>query len=124
MKHVETYIAYLHGRFEKEIELHAKAIGCPEIELAKRVGNLLAGHTQEQQLMLEGVSNLPAEATKPHKRLRKVEVPDSTRSNSAQKSYWQRMTPEQRKAEMRRRQRKWTPEAKAKWKHSKSQSLK
>lgn len=42
---------------------------------------------------------------------------------TAQQKYWAAMTPEERAAEMKRRQKKWSSEAKARWSGKRSPKL-
>lgn len=119
---LEKAIAYIHGRIAIQIETFAQSLGLPASDLAARVGTLLFGQTGREPLGPEDrMPFMHRETAKGGKTVEPLAVASRTRSKapvkaqSKIKNYWANMTPEQRQAEMKRRQRKWSPEAKAKW---------
>ena len=107
-KSFEIQLAYIHGRIESQLEAFAASLGIAPKELAVRLAGLLLG--QEGGEVLRTGNRVPALSGKAPKRgtsARKVAVARRTR-NAAPKTkysaYWSRMTPEERSAEMRRRQ--------------------
>jgi hypothetical protein len=109
MKHgskIEVSVAYIHGRIEAQLEAFAQSLDIPAWELAGRVGALLLGAESWSVLGTEDrVPSVSGSATERSKTARKVAVDGGTHRSSAQKAYWERMTPKQRRQEVRRRQR-------------------
>lgn len=110
----ENSIAYLHGRIEAQLEAFAGSLGVPPSELTSRVAALLLALPSGSLLRTEdNMPSLRRKTTRAYKkRLSKVEVasrpsgpapPVRKRRTSSIKSYWERMTPKERQAEMARR---------------------
>jgi hypothetical protein len=122
MPNDEVQVAYLHGRIEAEIERFASSMGISPLELTERLVELLLPPGKRAGNRLPVLqSNSPARrspvakvevAVEPHGRRPQNREVGAT---SAIKKYWQKMTREQRSAEVRRRMKKWSPEAKKKW---------
>lgn len=133
-------IAYIHGRIERELEAFAGSLALPAVELTQRVGALLLG---QGQWTGDRLPSVPSRRSALDSRQRSIPVaalesaieshgggaqsrlilpapsPGTseapTRQMTAQQQYWASKTPEQRSAEMRKRMKKWSPTAKAKW---------
>ena len=116
-REIEKAIAYIHGRTEAQLEAYASALGLPPGELASRVGALLSGAASGQVLGTDNrVPKLPSSPAERSKAVAKVEM-DGRASGGAstQRAYWAKMSPLQRKREVRRRMQKWNPDAKRRW---------
>jgi hypothetical protein len=119
-------IAYLHGRLELEIEYYCHHQGIDPLETTSFVGARLIGTPMDH------VSAVLQAARAQHSAAPKVEVAHRAHGGRAQaaekrtarqiathkvaKGYWGKLSPEERSREMRRRMRKWKPEAKRNWK--------
>lgn len=100
-KVIEIQTAYIHGYLEAKIENFAESAGISSSELTKRLGALFLGTTNWELLGTEDrVSKLSRKTTKRNKTTRKMTM---ARSTSGITSYWNKMTPAQRKAEVKRR---------------------
>lgn len=123
MKHgkiTSNQISYLHGYFEAKIEGFAKSADVPADELALRVGSVLYSASGGSVLgnrsnRVQRMSRAPASVSQGKRgevavgsRSRNygasVKAPSGKRKESSIKAYWARMTPEQRKEEVIRRQ--------------------
>ncbi len=97
-------------------------MGVTPMELAERLVELLSPPRQRTKHRLP---RLPVDAPKRHTRAQAVEAviqphggePQDAkeRGPSKIKAYWAKMTVEERKAEWKKRFKKWDPEAKKKW---------
>lgn len=109
---VETRVAYICGRFERELEAYAVDLHITSAELTQRVVEFLLPERARIEHTMPYVPEIPA---KHGKTLAKVEVavsPHSKRTpggvgknkiSSKQKAYWAKMTKKQRSAEVLRR---------------------
>jgi len=132
------------GRLETEIEVYAHyVLGCAPEELTARVGAALVGAVSQQGLDVAALPTVPVRQTAGiHQRLRQVAVRNGPRAGGSRRGHaqasgasptsphspvngvWARFkTPAQRKAEMKRRQRMWSPEARARWNHKKPSKM-
>ena len=104
-KSIDVATAYLHGYFEAKIEGFAESIHVPATELTERLGALFLGSKSRSPLGTEdSVPALRRRSSKAHKAPRPVAVASRTRRGaSKQKSYWAKMSPTQRSAEVKRR---------------------
>lgn len=109
-RQIEVGIAYIHGRIEAQIENFAFAIGIPARELAERVGALLLSPPGGKVLGTKNsVSSLLGPSPIKRKSPRKMAVASDSHSGLSHKGtkithpYWSKLTPEERKAEMKRR---------------------
>jgi hypothetical protein len=131
-------IAYIHGRIERELEAFAATLALPPLALTARVGALLLGvepgdvhHLSDVPLAsgegsgtvaeMEGAGESHGRGTRTRGQLAARSgtgspTPHQVKGSVAQKKYWGDKTPEERSKEMARRRRKWSPEARAKWK--------
>jgi hypothetical protein len=108
---LNNIVAYIHGKIETQLEHAANATGIPFNVLVTRVCELLATNRQEwsaHSMPNQRMFNASTKATKQRATLEVVNTAhgtnaSKTHSNSAIKTYWQRMTPLQRKREMKRR---------------------
>lgn len=105
---IEIGIAYIHGRIEAQIEAFAFGIGVPSASLAARVGALLLGNQNGKIVRIEDhMPTLRKKTAKAHTATRKMAlVSNASRKPQRKNTYWDRMTPRQRKAEMARRREK------------------
>lgn len=107
----EKAIAYVHGRTEAQLEHYARALNIPSEELAKRIGQLLAGQHTVSNVNASALPDLSPGGSGLDHELRQVAMDRGTHSRRApgsqsaanKQSYWGKMTPEQRKAEVKRR---------------------
>lgn len=126
-------IAYIHGRIEREIEAFAASLALPAVALTSRLGALLLGLDERDAHRLPDVS---MDARQGGRVLAEVESAGQSHggvaqsrgqltagngtgkaaTNKVRRNYWANKTEEERIKEMARRRRKWTPEARAKWK--------
>lgn len=143
-------IAYIHGRLEYQIEAFADSLNVPRLELTQRLGAIFLGvgegyadylsDLQSGRYHLEagsgsGTAPEVEGAVSSHGSLPQPERPQESvrprqaaqdqveHRGSAQKGYWAKMTPQQRRNEMRRRQAKWGKEAVKKWRGSQGKDV-
>jgi hypothetical protein len=115
-KHIDTAVAYLHGRIEAQLEAFAVSIGTSAADLTSRVATLLLAQgagTAERVPKLRGASTsgdtrlakvaLVDRAHRPTQDAKRPGTYSSKVRSTNVKGYWARMTPKQRKAEGRRR---------------------
>jgi hypothetical protein len=111
-------IAHLHGRLEIQIEYYAAGIGITAAELSNELGSLLllssTGSVSDRMRvlrektpgLLQGSAEMEVGSRtrkgRPRKKLGRP-VGSKTKKMSGIKAYWNAMTEEQRKAEMKRR---------------------
>jgi hypothetical protein len=130
-------IAYIHGRVERELEAFANSLAIPAVELTQRLGRLLLG---EGSGFEDSLPHVRLETRSQSQRVAKVEspvdphgsrprleaggreaapevAPGEVKEPSPIKKYWAQFTPEERRKMFKARQRKWAPEAKAKWRN-------
>jgi hypothetical protein len=137
----DTFIAYVHGRIDKELETFAASLGVQASYLSERIAALLLSQGQRMESPL---SSMRLEALSSRQSVESVEGTlhahrASTRhsskaragSDKARKAkvkletlspiqkYWAKFTPLQRKRMMAKRHAKWSTEAKAAWKGKK-----
>ena len=120
--HDEVKVAYLHGRLEAEIERFASSMGISPLELTERLVELLLPQGKRSGHRLPVLQHDSPARRVPVAKVEVAVEPHGSRPQdreskptSAIQAYWQNMTEAQRSAEMRRRMRKWSPEAKKKW---------
>lgn len=109
-KNLENAIAYIHGRLVAELENFANSLQITSQELTTRLGTLLLaegqgtfdslptlrGKTTQDGQTVESV----ALSSRPHRRAQKR--PRGSKAKGP-KRYWDNMSPEQRRREMKRR---------------------
>src|SRR6185312_8614684 len=104
---IEVIVAYIHGRVEAQIEGFSNNLGIPTSELTTRVATLLLG--MPSRSLEDRMSKVPRKTSKAYKTMGSVEVASGSRGNTSRKGkkvthpYWSKLTPEQRKKEMKRR---------------------
>jgi hypothetical protein len=102
---IEIGAAYLHGRIEAQLEIYATSMGVPSFELTNRVAALLL--TGSQGSTENSMPDMRGEATETRQALRKMEMAGRPSKGRPRKTgprgYWAKMTPLERKSEMRRR---------------------
>jgi len=110
-------IAYIHGRIEAQLEAFAQSLGLPTADLTGRMGSLLL-YPQGGEIvgLARGVPKLRSKTAAGSKAVEPMAVVSGSRSGASgnAKSYWAKMTPEQRSAEMRKRYKKRLATIKAK----------
>ena len=123
---VEVQAAFFAGGLIERLNNYARGVGLPASELAKRVGDALRAAADGALLGTEHrVPDLPRKTAKRSKAVEPLAVAERPRGKQAlkrgrgatSKSYWAKLTPKQRSAEMKRRQAKWSENAKARWRH-------
>lgn len=126
-RQIEIGIAFFHGWVSKAAEEFAQRLQIPAAELTGRLGELLS--IQAGREPLGAVHHVPRVQRAPIKASQAVEqvaVANSASSNTAQEDlprkggprvYWASMTKEQRSAEVKRRMKLWSPEARVKWRN-------
>lgn len=117
---VQLALQRLLGRTEVYCELLAEGFGLPATELAAGLAGALLAKTGGQALgARHQLSALRPKAAKRSQAVEPVAVARGSHrgAQNPQKTYWARMTKAQRSAEIARRRRKWSPEARAKWQH-------
>jgi hypothetical protein len=114
-------LAYIHGRLEAQIEIFATALGVPTVELAQRMGSLLSPPARGPLLGTDHrMPDLRQASTQGNRVSRPLALAGRTHGRSARqsssharsvktagpKNYWDKLTAEERAAEMARRVRK------------------
>jgi hypothetical protein len=126
-RNIELGTAFFHGWISSKIEDFAQRLQIPASQLAGRLAELLSGETQRETLgvvhHLPRVQRAPAQADQV---LEPVALADGPHSDQAQEAvsrkrgprgWWAKLTKEQRSAEMKRQMKKWSPDAKLRWRH-------
>jgi hypothetical protein len=104
----ERSIAYIFGRTEAHLQAFAASMEIPYRELATRLGALLLSQGKGSG---DRMPIVPSNSSKPRKTLAKVALDGGTHSGaqtqqkavSGIKAYWAKMSPLQRKREIKRR---------------------
>lgn len=123
-RNFEFAIAQLYGQINIQIVQFAASVGVQADRVAERLSELLS---PERSRVLHHLSAMRQDTTGVHRSVESVEVvvdahrkqPSLAIAASAETRkahpYWSKMSPEERSREMKRRQKKWSKEAKAKW---------
>jgi hypothetical protein len=121
---LEVSAAFFTGGVLERLSAYARSLGLSETELAARVGASILSTAHGQVLgPAHRVPDVRAKTAKGSKAVEPVAVakrayskqPSKVKRKKQKRSYWEGLTPRQRKNEMKRRQAKWSEDALNRW---------